>query len=1012
MNRLRAFAREWKPSAITGGAPFFPLFVLFGLNAVDELDRTAFAVLTPEIRDHFRLDIQGILTVTALAGFLALSIGVVIAYYADRGKRVRIAAAGAAAWGLFSLLTGLAPVVWMIALARAGSGIGRAVNTPTHNSLIADYYDVTVRSKVYGVHRAANSAGQMVGPALAGVLAAWFHWRVPFLLFVIPTAVFVVLALRLREPMRGAHERRAAGASEETIATEEDPPSFGEAWRTLYAVRSLRRIWLALPFLGVVALGLIQLLSLYYEQTFGLDEAQRGFIAAFAEPIQIASLVVGIPLANRLMLRDPGLLLRFVAVSGTIVAGSFFLLSVAPNLPTAIAANMVISAFAALLVPGIYAALSLSIPPRARSLGFTMGELFFAVGFIFLPFVGALSDSYGVRRGMLILIPIVLVASFILASAGSFVGDDIRKVQTAAAAQSDVIAARSRGDLKLLLVRDLDVSYDNVQVLFGVDFEIDEGEIVALLGTNGAGKSTLLRAISGLVEVGGGAIVFDGRDISYSPPNESAERGIIQIPGGKGVFPTLSVAENLNLAGWLYRRDPEHIKAATEEVLQNFPVLRERWDQRGGDLSGGEQQMLTLAMAFIAKPRLLMIDELTLGLAPVIVERLLETVKAIRDRGTTIILVEQSVNLALTIAETAYFMEKGEIRFRGATQDLLKRPDLLRSVFLEGARAGPTGNGGGARRRVQTARPKFEEICERCGHEHKVALETHSLSMSYGGITAVDEVSVSVREGEILGVIGPNGAGKTTLFDLMSGFVTPVSGRIFLGDRDVTALGPNARARLGLGRSFQDARLFPSMTVWHSIAVALERHVQTPDPIAAALGSPATKESERLVTKRVEELVELMGLSAYTNKFISELSTGTRRVVDLACTLAHEPKVVLFDEPSSGIAQRETEALGPLLIDIRDKLGTALIVIEHDMPLVTSVSDRMVALDLGRVIAMGTPKQVVTHPNVVESYLGSDLAAIERSGAGPRQRKNARAARKRKKAKDGAFAPPSTKARP
>ncbi|MEX2393008.1 MAG: MFS transporter, partial [Actinomycetota bacterium] len=219
MNRLKAWANEWRPMSITGGAPFFPLLVLFGLNAVDELDRTAFAVLTPEIRDHFRLDIQGILTVVTLTAFFTPFIGVTVAYFADRTKRVRLAVAGAAVWGLFSVATGFAPVLWVLALSRAFAGAGRTVNTPTHNSLIADYYDVTVRPKVYGFHRVANSLGQMVGPIIAGLLAVWFHWRVPFVVFAIPTLIFVVIGLRLKEPVRGAHERRAAGASAETEGT-------------------------------------------------------------------------------------------------------------------------------------------------------------------------------------------------------------------------------------------------------------------------------------------------------------------------------------------------------------------------------------------------------------------------------------------------------------------------------------------------------------------------------------------------------------------------------------------------------------------------------------------------------------------------------------------------------------------------------------------------------------------------------------------------------------------------
>src|SRR6201999_2080277 len=169
---------------------------------------------------------------------------------------------------------------------------------------------------------------------------------------------------------------------------------------------------------------------------------------------------------------------------------------------------------------------------------------------------------------------------------------------------------------------------------------------------------------------------------------------VVQVPGGQGVFPTLSVGEHLRLASWLHRKDKARVKAATEHVLELFPILADRLDEPAGNLSGGQQQMLALGMAFIEKPRLLMIDELSLGLAPAIVEQLLPIVRDISAQGTTIILVEQSVNLALTIADTAYFMEKGEIRFHGPTAELLERPDVLRSVFLEGARSGMDDVGG------------------------------------------------------------------------------------------------------------------------------------------------------------------------------------------------------------------------------------------------------------------------------------------------------------------------------
>jgi branched-chain amino acid transport system ATP-binding protein len=530
---------------------------------------------------------------------------------------------------------------------------------------------------------------------------------------------------------------------------------------------------------------------------------------------------------------------------------------------------------------------------------------------------------------------------------------------------------------RILEVTDLDIAYGKTQVLFGVDFHVDDGEIVALLGTNGAGKSTLLSAIAGLLGPSRGRILYDGRDITGWDANETVAEGLVYMPGGKGVFPTLTVEENLNLAGWLFRKEPDYLEAAVVQVLDYFPVLKERWTQKAGNLSGGEQQMLTLSQAFIARPKLLMIDELSLGLAPVIVESLLDIVRAIHQRGTTVILVEQSVNVAITLAQRAVFMEKGEVRFDGPTSELLARPDILRAVFLKGA-AAHTGDGGTT---AAYERRPFSPSCDACGREHEVALETRELVVSFGGVRAVNGVDISLRQGQLIGIIGPNGAGKTTVFDLISGFVAPTSGRVLLGGADVTDLVPSARAELGLGRSFQDARLFPTMTVRQTIATALERHVAVRDPIAAALLSPAVRAAEKQVDDEVERLVELMRLEAFADKFIGELSTGTRRIVDLACSVAHDPNVLLLDEPSSGIAQRETEALGAVLLDIRNKTGAAMLVIEHDMPLITGISDELIALELGQVVAQGPPDDVVNDPTVVQGYLGTTEEVIQRSGA-------------------------------
>ena len=261
-----------------------------------------------------------------------------------------------------------------------------------------------------------------------------------------------------------------------------------------------------------------------------------------------------------------------------------------------------------------------------------------------------------------------------------------------------------------------------------------------------------------------------------------------------------------------------------------------------------------------------------------------------------------------------------------------------------------------------------------------LVLTVAGLTVTYGGVRAVDDVSFDLARGEILGVIGPNGAGKTTVFDALCGFA-PARGRVVLDGRDISGLTPERRSRAGLGRSFQDAKLFPSLTVFENLASAFERHIRRQGPVSTALAMPWVRRTERHVAERVEELIELMGLTAFRDKFVSELSTGSRRIVDLAAVLAHDPLVLLLDEPSSGIAQRETEALGPLLLRIRDHTKATLLVIEHDLPLITSIADEILALETGAVLTRGSPDTVLSDPRLISAYLGTDSAVQHRSGA-------------------------------
>jgi ABC-type branched-subunit amino acid transport system ATPase component len=234
----------------------------------------------------------------------------------------------------------------------------------------------------------------------------------------------------------------------------------------------------------------------------------------------------------------------------------------------------------------------------------------------------------------------------------------------------------------MLSVDSVDFSYGQLQVLFGVSLQVARGESLALLGTNGAGKSTLLRVISGLERPDSGRIVMNGTDITGMPAEALIARGIVLIPGGRSTFSDMTVKENLEMQALTVRKKRSWVKQRNEVVLKTFPRLAERLNVQAGNLSGGEQQQLALAKALMLEPDLLFIDELSLGLSPVIVGELLSIVSDIHESGVTLIVVEQSLNIAVQLCERSIFLEKGQVRFEGRTLELLERDDIARAVFL------------------------------------------------------------------------------------------------------------------------------------------------------------------------------------------------------------------------------------------------------------------------------------------------------------------------------------------
>jgi ABC-type branched-subunit amino acid transport system ATPase component len=239
---------------------------------------------------------------------------------------------------------------------------------------------------------------------------------------------------------------------------------------------------------------------------------------------------------------------------------------------------------------------------------------------------------------------------------------------------------------KMLDARNVDLHYGRVQILFDLSIEVEDGEFLALLGTNGAGKSTFLKAVSNLSPISAGRIAFRGDDITGLAPDEIAARGLAHVPGGRGLLADLTVEENLRLGGHLLRRRPGELRAGIDRAISLFPWMGERRRQLAGTLSGGQQQMLAIGRALVLQPVLLMVDELSLGLAPIVVEELMGLLGELHRDGVTILVVEQHATLAMEAAQRVVFLEKGEVRFSGPAADLRGRDDLLRSVFLGAAR--------------------------------------------------------------------------------------------------------------------------------------------------------------------------------------------------------------------------------------------------------------------------------------------------------------------------------------
>jgi len=261
-------------------------------------------------------------------------------------------------------------------------------------------------------------------------------------------------------------------------------------------------------------------------------------------------------------------------------------------------------------------------------------------------------------------------------------------------------------------------------------------------------------------------------------------------------------------------------------------------------------------------------------------------------------------------------------------------------------------------------------------------LSVRDLGVRFGGVVAVNGVSFDVARGEILTLIGPNGAGKTTVFNLISRIYTPTSGAISFDGHNLLALAPHALAKLGIARTFQNIELFEHATVLQNLLIGRHAHRET-GFWRELLFTPATRAAEVRAREKVEQVIDLLELQKHRDSLVAGLPYGVRKVVELARALCTEPRLLLLDEPSSGLNVEETDDMAWWITDIRDQLGITVLMVEHDMSLVSRVSDRVVAMNQGELLASGTPREVQAHPGVIEAYLGAadDLSSLRREAA-------------------------------
>jgi len=676
-----------------GGASMIVLLLL--LYVVEEFQRVALLVLGPDIQQSLDISDTVLLGLISFGGVILVLATLPFAWLADRYPRTKVIGAAAGIWGIFGVAMGFVVNPFQMGIATGGTGIGAAANIPIAPSLISDQYPIGIRTRMFAAQTLGRPIGQVVGPLVAGGIVAIAgaenegSWRWVFWSFGVPAAMLAVAFILKKDPIRGRNEQEAVfGADTAKNAVDDGPVRLSAAMARLKKVRTFYFLIVGIGVLGFALVAVPATFNLMLKDVYGYDAPTRGWIMSITWAVSVVAIPIAGRYGERLFRRNPPSALKLMGTSILLYGASLTIGLRFEQAGILIAFFAIGNAFQGMAFTQMGPTISAVVPYQMRAQAFAMvGVYIFLMGGFFGGLLtGALSDAFGQRTALTVVVPPAAALGGILIIYGSrYMRRDISLTvsELIEMQEEQKRMAADPANIPVLQVRNVDASYGTLQVLFDVSFEVKRGECLALLGTNGAGKSTILRSISGLLNPDRGVVRMNGRTITLVDPQYRVALGMMQIPGGEAVFPSMSVNENLEIWSELIE-DKSKRRERMDAVFEVFPEIRHLVDSRAGSLSGGQQQMLALGKAIMLEPDLLLIDELSLGLAPIVVQRLLEIVERLKEQGTTMVLVEQSVNVALSVADRAVFMERGQVKFEGPAQELLERDDLLRAVFLSG----------------------------------------------------------------------------------------------------------------------------------------------------------------------------------------------------------------------------------------------------------------------------------------------------------------------------------------